>query len=404
MSKGFSFKIGKELGQGTLARTGVINTPHGDIKTPAFIVVGTGATVKALTPEQVADTGAQAVLGNAYHLYLRPGHKLVEQAGGLGRFMNWPGPTFTDSGGFQVLSLGSGYKKVIDMSGGEELAPRSERRAFVDGHGVTFYSHLDGSKHLFTAELSARIQHAVGADIMFAFDELTSLKDPYDYQVESLGRTHAWAERGLKELAKLRAKHPQRPYQALFAVIQGAQYEDLRRETSKYLGALPFDGFGIGGAIQKDKLGEIVRWANEELPKDKPRHMLGISEPNDIFAAIEQGIDTFDCVSPTRVARNGAFYTYDGRFGITGARYQKDLGPLLPGCDCYTCQNYSRAYLGYLMRANERAGATLMSIHNIRFIVRLVDDIRRSIEDGSFKELKQGWSRRYYAGKKVSTS
>jgi queuine tRNA-ribosyltransferase len=269
----------------------------------------------------------------------------------------------------------------------------------VDDDGVTFYSHLDGSKHRFTAELSMQIQHAVGADIIFAFDELTSLQDPYDYQIESLQRTHAWAGRCLKELDKLRAKHADRPYQALFGVIQGAQHEDLRRKTSKYLGDLPFDGFGIGGAIQKDRLGEIVRWANEELPKDKPKHMLGISEPDDIFAAIEQGCDTFDCVSPTRVARNGAFYTYDGRFGITAAKYKEDFGPLLEGCGCYTCQNYSRAYLCYLMKANERTGAMLMSIHNIHFIVKLVDDIRGSIEDGNFKEVKQGWLSRYYAGK-----
>jgi queuine tRNA-ribosyltransferase len=310
--------------------------------------------------------------------------------------MNWPGPTFSDSGGFQVLSLGSGYKKVIDMSGEETLAPKSERRAFVDDEGVTFYSHLDGTKHRFTPELSLQVQHALGADIMFTFDELTSLQDPYDYQVDSLRRTQAWAERGLAELKKLRAQYVDRPYQALFAVIQGAQYEDLRRQAAKDLAVMPFDGFGIGGAIAKDKLGDIVRWVNEELPGDKPKHMLGIAEPDDMFAAIEQGIDTFDCVSPTRVARNGAFYTYDGRFGITAAKYQKDFKPLLTDCSCYTCGRYSRAYLNYLMKANERLGATLMSIHNIQFIVSLVDNIRASIADGSFFDLKQNWLKRYY--------
>lgn len=392
----FSFSVGNELGSGTLARTGTIHTPHGDIQTPAFIVVGTQATVKAMTVEQVQAAGAQAVLANAYHLYLRPGHQLVEEAGGLGKFMHWPGPTFTDSGGFQVLSLGSGYKKVIDMNGDEPETPRHERRAFVDDDGVTFYSHLDGSKHRFTAELSMQIQHAVGADIMFAFDELTSLVDPYDYQIESLQRTHAWADRCLAELNRLRHAHPDRPYQALFAVIQGAQYEDLRRQTSQHLGGLPFDGFGIGGAIEKDNLSNIVRWVNEELPRDKPKHLLGISEPNDIFAAIEQGVDTFDCVSPTRVGRNGAFYTFEGRRNIRGTRYQRDFAPLLEDCACYACQHYTRAYISHLIRAKEILGFTLMSIHNEYFIIKLVDDIRASIVDGSFQDLKNAWLQRYY--------
>jgi queuine tRNA-ribosyltransferase len=397
----FGFTVGKELGQGTLARTGVITTPHGQIQTPAFVAVGTKATVKALTPEQVADVHAQAVLANAYHLYLQPGHALVEKAGGLGKFMNWDGPTFTDSGGFQVLSLGSGFKKVLAMGTevgeDEAIAPVKARRAFVDDEGVTFYSHLDGSEHRFTPELSMRIQHAVGADIMFAFDELTSLLDPYDYQVQALQRTHAWADRCLEELGRLRKAHSERPYQALFAVLQGAQHEDLRRRTAKHLGVLPFDGFGIGGAIEKEKIGDIVRWVNEELPYDKPKHMLGISEPDDIFAAIEQGIDTFDCVSPTRVARNGAFYTYEGRKNIRGAPYREDFSPLLEGCDCYTCRHYTRAYIRHLVQAKELLAHTLMSIHNEHFIIKLVDDIRASIADGSLFDLKKAWLGRYYS-------
>ncbi|MDB5164771.1 MAG: queuine tRNA-ribosyltransferase [Candidatus Saccharibacteria bacterium] len=395
MSDAFNFELKQKLPK-SLARTGVIRTPHGEIKTPAFVVVGTKATVKAMTPEQVSDVHAQTVLANAYHLYLQPGHKLVEEAGGLGKFMNWPGPTFTDSGGFQVLSLGSGFKKVIDMKGDQPETPKRERKAFVDEDGVTFFSHLDGSKHRFTAELSMQIQHALGADIMFAFDELTSLVDPYEYQVESLGRTHAWAERCITELNKLRNEHPERPYQALFGVIQGAQHEDLRRQTSKHLGAMDFDGFGIGGAIEKDKLGDIVRWVNEELPEDKPKHLLGISEPNDIFLAIEQGIDTFDCVSPTRVGRNGAAYTYEGRVNITASRYRRDFTPILEDCACYTCKNYTRAYLCHLLHAKELLANTLMSIHNEHFIIKLVDDIRHSIEDGSFYELKKNWLARYY--------
>jgi queuine tRNA-ribosyltransferase len=398
MSKKFNFKVIKNQYPEALARTGMITTPHGTIKTPAFIVVGTAATVKAMTVEQVRDAGAQAVLANAYHLYLRPGHKVVEQAGGLGKFMNWGGPTFTDSGGFQVLSLGSGFKKVIDMKGEVPLADKKDRLALVDDEGVTFYSHLDGSKHHFTPELSMRIQHAVGADIMFAFDELTALPDPYDYQRQAVNRTHAWADRCLAELAKLRATHPDRAYQALFAVIQGAQYEDLRRMTSKHLGAMDgFDGFGIGGAIEKDKLGDIVRWCNEELPADKPKHMLGISEPDDIFEAIENGIDTFDCVSPTRVGRNGSFYTYEGRKNIGNAGYKKDFSPLVAECECYTCRNYTCAYLNHLEKAKEILGMTLLSLHNAHFIIKLVGDIRLSIEDGSFIKLKKSWLKRYYA-------
>lgn len=396
MQSSFSFTIDHELGGTSLARTGTIHTPHGDIQTPAFVVVGTQATVKAMTPEQVRDVHAQAVLANAYHLYLRPGHKLVEQAGGLGAFMHWDGPTFTDSGGFQVLSLGSGFKKVIDMKGDQAETPKQERRAFVDDDGVTFFSHLDGSKHRFTAELSMQIQHALGADIMFAFDELTALVDPYSYQVESLERTHAWAARSLAEMQRLRAAHPARPYQALYGVIQGAQYEDLRRSTSQHLGAMDFDGFGIGGAIEKDRLADIVRWANEELPKDKPKHLLGISEPNDIFAAIEQGIDTFDCVSPTRVGRNGAFYTYEGRRNIKGLRYREDFTPLLADCTCYACQHYTKAYIRHLAKAGEILAYTLMSIHNEHFIIKLVDDIRASIADGSFYSLRDSWLARYY--------
>lgn len=396
---GFSFKIKNKLNS-TLARTGVISTPHGEINTPAFIVVGTKATVKAMTPEHVKDAHAQAVLANAYHLYLQPGHRILEKAGGLSKFMHWEGPTFTDSGGFQVLSLGSGYKKVIDMVGGEaqEISKpkKGDRRAFVDDEGVTFYSHLDGSRHRFTAELSMQIQHAIGADILFAFDELTSLIDPYDYQVESLERTRKWAERSLKELERLRKEHSDRPYQALFAVIQGAQYEDLRRKAAKDLGAMPFEGFGIGGALQKEKLGEIVRWVNEELPEDRPKHLLGISEPDDIFEAIEYGADTFDCVSPTRVGRNGSAYTYEGRKNIVASRYREDFTPLIESCECYTCQNYTRAYLHHLLHAKELLGYTLMSIHNEHFIIKLVDDIRASIDDGSFHKLKSNWLARYY--------
>jgi queuine tRNA-ribosyltransferase len=400
MQKPFSFTVNDRL-QGTLARTGTIHTPHGDIQTPAFIVVGTKAAVKAMVPEQVKAVHAQAVLANAYHLYLQPGHELVGKAGGLAKFMNWNGPTFTDSGGFQVLSLGSGFKKVLAMGTkvdpGEAIAIKSSRHAWVDDDGVNFKSHLDGAIHRFTPEVSMQVQHAIGADITFAFDELTSLLDPYEYQVEALTRTHKWAERSLTEVKRLRDAHPDHPYQALFGVLQGANYENLRKQTAHFMAEHDFDGYGIGGALEKEQMAEIIGWVNEILPEDRPRHLLGISEPDDIFAAIEQGIDTFDCVSPTRVARNGSAYTYHGRINLKGARYKEQFSPLIDDCACYTCQHYTVAYLSHLLRAKESLAGTLISIHNEHFIIKLVDDIRSSITDGTFYELRDSWLKNYYA-------
>lgn len=398
--KKVSFEITKALSDERFARAGVISTPHGDIQTPAFIPVGTKATVKAMTPEMVELAGGQAILANAFHLYLQPGHAVVEQGGGLAAFMNWHGPTFTDSGGFQVLSLGSGFKKVISMDADTSSnAPKSSRHAFVDEDGVNFKSHIDGSMHRFTPEVSMAIQHALGADICFAFDELTSLAEPYDYQVEALNRTHAWADRSLGEFRRLQAQRPERPYQALFGVLQGANYENLRRETARHLGAMDFDGYGIGGAIEKRQLGEIVRWTTEELPANKPKHLLGISEPDDMFAAVAAGVDTFDCVSPTRVARNGAAYTLDGRYNVNNATFKADFSPLDHDCDCYTCQNYTRAYINHLLRAKERLAASLISLHNEHFIIKLVATMRQSIIDGDFEQLRTAWLARYYATK-----
>ncbi|MFJ6158864.1 tRNA guanosine(34) transglycosylase Tgt [Pseudarthrobacter sp. NPDC092184] len=389
-----------------LGRTGTISTPHGEIQTPAFIAVGTKATVKAVLPEAVADLGAQAVLANAYHLYLQPGADILDEAGGLGAFMNWSGPTFTDSGGFQVMSLGSGFKKVIDMNTvtaagapgpDDAVAPGKERLAHIDDDGVWFKSHLNGDRHRFSPEISMQVQHQIGADIMFAFDELTTLQNSRRYQEESLERTRLWALRCLEEHFRLTSSRAGKPYQALFGVIQGAQYEDLRRKACRDLGAMPFDGFGIGGALEKENLGTIVRWCNEELPEDKPRHLLGISEPDDIFTAIENGADTFDCVSPTRVARNSAFYTPQGRFNLSGAKYKRDFGPLQDGCDCYACTNYSRAYIHHLFKAKEMLSATLISIHNERFVVKMVDDARLAIEDGTFFDFKAETLGQYYS-------
>ncbi len=398
VTKPFFFTVGTKLA-GAHARTGVITTPHGEIKTPAFIPVGTQATLKALTPEQLAATGAQAVLANAYHLYLRPGHEIVDQAGGLHKFMNWNKPTFTDSGGFQVMSLGVGFKKVIDMVGDSPDKPlgKKDKLAWIDNDGVNFKSHLDGSMHRLTAEVSMQIQHGLGADIIFAFDELTTLHHSRQYQEESLReRTHPWALRSLAEHKRLTEERSHRPYQALFGVVQGANFEDLRRECSRFLAKQDFDGFGLGGAFTKDDIGTITGWMAEELPEDKPRHMLGISEPNDIFDCSENGADTFDCVSPARVGRNGALYTPTGRVNVTNRKYKDQFSPLVEDCSCYTCQNYTSAYLHHLFRAGEMLASTLATIHNEQFIVELVDQIRGSIDDGSFYEFKEGWMSRYY--------
>jgi len=399
--KDFGFTIGTELKNG-LGRAGVIHTPHGDINTPAFIVVGTKATVKALTPEHIASTGAQAVLANAYHLYLQPSHETIDKAGGLHTFMNWHKPTFTDSGGFQVLSLGVGFKKVLAMDTSSvethmAVAKKGERLAKVDDDGVTFKSHIDGSMHRFTPEVSMQIQHGIGADIMFAFDECTSIMQSYHYQVVALDRTHKWAMRCIDEHKRLTKERKGKPYQALFGVIQGAHYENLRKEAATYMGSLDFDGYGLGGAFEKENLGTIVKWINEILPKDKPKHLLGLSEPDDIFIGIEHGADTFDCVSPARVARNASIYTLDGRYTVKKAKYAEDFTPLLEGCECYTCKNYTKAYLSHLFRAGERLAATLATIHNEHFIVKLVEDIRLSIIDGTFYEFKEQWLARYYS-------
>ena len=409
MNKNFSFKIDAQLdshptNKQPLGRVGVITTPHGEIKTPAFIPVGTKATVKSVLPESIKDLDAQAVLSNAYHLYLQPGSDVVDEAGGLGSFMNWPGPTFTDSGGFQVLSLGVGYKKVIAMDSStvqadDVMATDKDRLAHVDDDGVTFKSHLDGSMHRFTPEVSMQVQHKIGADIIFAFDECTTLLNTRNYQEKSLDRTFAWAKRCISEHEKLTIERSHRPYQALFGVVQGAQYEDLRRKAAKDLASLDFDGFGIGGALDKNKLGTIVNWVNEELPVNKPRHLLGIGEPDDLFVGVENGADTFDCVAASRVARNNAVYGLDGRFNISVSAFKRDFSPIDESCGCYTCKNYTKAYLNHLIKGKEMLSSTLLTIHNEYFIVNLVAKMRQSIIDGNFFEFKEEFLVRFYASR-----
>jgi queuine tRNA-ribosyltransferase len=307
-----------------------------------------------------------------------------------------------------VLSLGVGFKKVLSMDADrvqadDVIAEGKERLAHVDDDGVTFRSHLDGSTHRFTPEVSIGIQHQLGADIIFAFDELTTLMNTRGYQESSVQRTHDWAVRCLAEHRRLSAERADKPAQALFGVVQGAQYEDLRRQATRGLVSIVdeegrgFDGYGIGGALEKQNLATIVGWVIEELPDDKPRHLLGISEPDDLFAAIAAGADTFDCVSPSRVARNAAVYSADGRYNITGARYKRDFTPIDGECDCYTCANYTRAYIRHLFKAKELLASTLCTIHNERFVIRLVDQIRAAIVAGEFDELRAHVLGRYYS-------
>ncbi len=408
----FSFEIVKKSAEAPLARAGVIHTPHGDIHTPAFITVGTKATVKSLTPEDVRDhIGAEAVLANTYHLYLQPGDELVKKHGGFARMMNWqkegkPLPTFTDSGGFQVFSLGQALGHgVSKIATSEEISKREveertkeqmhEKLAVIDDDGVTFKSVIDGSEHRFTPERSMQIQHNLGADIFFAFDECTSPLAPREYQKEAIDRTHAWAKRSLEEHKRLGASEATGKMQALFGVVQGGAYEDLRRESARTLGSMDFDGYGIGGSFTKEDMATAVRWVCEELPVGKPRHLLGIGEPLDILLAIENGIDTFDCVAPTRIARNGALYTPDGKINIFNAKYIDDMSPVSDDPSWYTHQ-FTKAYLAHLFRAHEMTAATIASIHNVKFITELVQDARQAIIDGTFVEFKESFIKRYY--------
>jgi len=399
------FKIEKRL-KGALGRAGVLETAHGVIHTPAFVPVGTKASVKALTPEQVSALGGEVILANTYHLYLQPGDDLVAQAGGLHKFMNWDGPIITDSGGFQVFSLGAAYgqpvSKIARASENSPVlthpAPPDTDNNFpgplakIDENGVSFKSPLDGSSHYLTPEKSIQIQHNLGADIIFAFDECTSPAKDLRYQEEALERTHRWAERSLVEHKKLNSpEHPP----ALFGIVQGGREKTLRKKSAEFIGSLGFDGFGIGGSFAKEDISSAVRWVNEILPEDKPRHLLGIGEPEDLFMGVENGVDLFDCVAPTRNARNGTLYTRRGKINILNARLRGDFGPVDEGCDCYTCRSYTRAYLAHLFRGKEILANTLASIHNLYFTVNLVKQIRQSILDDNFTNFKRDFFDKY---------
>lgn len=402
-----NFKIEKKI-PGALGRAGVFSTMHGDIQTPCFVPVGTKATVKGMTPEMLQDLGAQIVLANTYHLYLQPGDELVRDAGGLHKMMNWNGPITTDSGGFQVFSLGVAYGKGIskilhpvdpsmqipERSSADEGVPRL---ATIGNDGVSFRSHIDGSLHYITPEKSIEIQHNLGADIIFAFDECTSPTEDLRYQKEALIRTHAWAKRCLD----YHVSKPNSETQALFGIVQGGRDEDLRRKSAQIIAemqkdGIKFDGFGIGGSFDKDDLHSAVRWVNEELPEDKPRHLLGIGEPEDLFEGVENGVDFFDCVAPTRNARSkGSLYTTNGRINLMNAQYRNDFSPIEKECRCYACKSYTKAYISHLFRADEMLGGILCSIHNLYFIVNLVARMREEILKGTFKEYKESFLKNY---------
>lgn len=398
MSDPIRFETIKEM-SGSLGRVGLIHTPHGVIETPAFVVVGTKGTVKSIKPEDMRDyVGNQVALANTYHLFLQPGHEVVRDAGGLHQFANWKLPTMTDSGGFQVFSLGAAFGKgVTKFAKGEveesakpqvhglnvyskEVASEHGKLCIIDEEGVTFTSHLDGSLHRFTAERSIEIQHAIGADIIVAFDECTSPTAPYEYQKEAMDRTHRWAKRSI--LAH-KQNYQALKKQGLYGVVQGGRHLDLRAESARTLAAMDFAGFGIGGSFSKEDLGEAIRVVNEILPKDKPRHLLGIGEPDDIREGVRLGCDTFDCVAPTRIARTGSIYTHTHagvkRLNLLNQKFIRDFGKPDEGCDCYVCTNYTRAYLAHLFRSQEMLGAHLASLHNLYFIVNFTKKLREEM-------------------------
>ncbi len=391
-----SFNIHARLPNGR-GRAGTITTPHGKIETPAFIPVATKATIKALTPEMLRDyVGAHAILANTYHLYLQPGTNVLKKSGGLHKFMNWSGPTYTDSGGFQAFSLGAAYgknvSKLAQVKEGITIdhdEDASIRLAQVDDDGVTFKSVIDGSTHRFTPEISIDIQHTIGADMIFAFDECVSPQESYERQKTAVERTYIWAKRCLIHHNKIKTQNSNLKSPALLGIIQGGRHEDLRKYSAKVIGSMDFEGFGIGGSFDKDDIGTAVGWVCDELPEGKPRHLLGIGDPIDLILGIENGIDTFDCVAPTRIARNGGAYIRTGRINLLNAQFIQDFTPLDPECDCYTCKNYARAYIAHLFRAKEMLAATLTSIHNLYFVVNLVKKARQAIIDGNYEGFKK---------------
>ena len=447
-----SFELDKLTTGKSRARAGILTTPHGIIRTPAFVPVGTKADVKGILPEQLKALGAEIVLANTYHLYLRPGEEIVKAAGGLGKFMSWVDPppprgsgeakpTMTDSGGFQVFSLGAAFGLSASKFGSvgrpdqrsglgktiskfvkedapqeeavtifdEEVASKHGQLAVIDDEGVSFTSHLDGSLHRFTPERSVEIQHALGADIFFAFDECTSPTEPYEYQREAMERTHRWAKRCLDRHRGRLRKNFGEPEQGIFGIVQGGRFEDLRRESAHEITALGFDGIGIGGSFSKEDMKGALQAAVGELPEELPRHFLGIGEPGDILEVIAGGMDLFDCVAPTRIGRHGSIYTKRGIIHLRNGQYRNDFTPLshvgtsyVPTSDVgrttsYMGGEFTLAYVSHLVRSGEMLGSVICSMHNIGFILRLVQGAREAILDDRFDEYRQEFMRNYYS-------
>lgn len=454
----FSFKT-LHMDKKTKARVGEITTPHGVIHTPAFVPVGTQATVKSLTPEELDQSGVELFFVNTYHAYLRPGIEVIKKFGGLHRFMNWDRPLITDSGGFQVFSLAN--KRYVNIAISEsavldrqrftkKLTKHEARKEHVypdeyrpigelvkiDDDGVTFTSHWDGSEHRFTPEVSVSIQHALGADLIVAFDECAPYPTTREYAQKALERTHRWANRSLVEHRRLYSssesktsrevsavipgltgnpkidshfrgndiRGPNYSSQALYGVIQGSVYEDLRKESADFINALDFDGIAIGGVAvgeSKEEMRQVIDWVVPRLLEEKPRHLLGVGEIDDIFDIIERGVDTFDCVQPTRLARMGHLYRNDKfqmkddiwTIDITKKIFAQDTTVIDSDCTCYTCRHFSRGYLHHLFRVRELLGYRLATIHNLHFVLTLVDDIRKSIKKGTFLQFRRKFFR-----------
>ncbi len=347
------------------ARTGILHTPHGDVETPMFMPVGTQATVKFVSPEELKDLGSGVVLANTYHLWLRPGEDIVDQVGGVQKFMNYKGPMLTDSGGFQVFSLAD-QRKITE-------------------EGVTFKNSLNGDTLFLSPEKSIQIQNKIGADIIMSFDECIPYPATREYVEKSTERTLRWALRG-------KQAHSRPEEQALFGIVQGGDYEDLRKYCAEKLIEMDFPGYAIGGTSvgeDKETMYRMVKWASDALPFDKPRYLMGVGAVNDLLEAVSRNVDMCDCVLPTRIARHGTLMTSEGRISIRKAIYKNDFTPLDPECDCYTCRNYTKAYLNHLQRTNEGFGTRLMSIHNLRFLVKLMEDARKAIKEDRFNDFKE---------------
>jgi len=383
-----SFKISKQSSKNR-ARLGILTTPHGQIETPNFIPVGTQATVKALTPRDLKEIGAQIVFANTYHLWLRPGEETIKNLGGLHKFMGWDKPIVTDSGGFQVFSLGFGIEQGVGKIA--SIFPEEDQRSKIkdqkhklkiknkenlvkiDDDGVTFRSHLDGTTLRLTPEKSIKIQEDLGADIILAFDECTSPLNDYEYTKKAMERTHAWA--------KICLETKTNRDQALWGIVQGGAFEDLRKESSRFISSLPFDGFAIGGSLgrSKEEMHQVLDWSIPLLPEDKPRHLLGIGGLDDIVEGVKRGIDLFDCVIPTRLARNQTALSSRGELHLINSEFKNSPSPIQADCQCYTCQNFSLAYLNHLFHANEILGIELTTIHNVHFVINYLKTIREKI-------------------------